>query len=111
MKLDIAVVDEQNNNVAVVLGNGDGTFLTPWSYMVGRSPWCVISADFNNDNRSDLVVANSDNNTVSVLLGDGNGIFQTPINFTVGNSPQSVISADFNNDKKAVSAIPSGLKM
>jgi hypothetical protein len=54
----VTVVDRQNNDVAVVLGNGDGTFLTPWSYTVGRYPSSVISADFNNDSKLNLEVAN-----------------------------------------------------
>jgi hypothetical protein len=34
-KLDAAVVDLVNNDVFVILGNGDGTFLTPGHYTVG----------------------------------------------------------------------------
>jgi hypothetical protein len=51
MNLDMAVVDQQDNDVFMILGNGDGTFLTPWCYAVGTSPWSVISADFNNDKK------------------------------------------------------------
>ncbi len=37
-KLDGVVIDQQNNDASILRGNGDGTFLTPGSYLVGNSP-------------------------------------------------------------------------
>ena len=99
-KLDMVVLDNQNKVIFMLPGNGDGTFLAPWSYTVGKSPQSVISADFSNDNKLDLAVVSSGDDTLSVLLGNGNGIFQTAIKYTVGRNPQSAISADLNNDNK-----------
>ncbi|MHC5732537.1 MAG: FG-GAP repeat domain-containing protein, partial [Nostoc sp.] len=78
-KLDLAVANNGDNTVSVLLGNGNGLFQTPMNYTVGSGPQSVISGDFNNDNKLDLAVANSRDNTVSVLLGNGNGLFQTPM--------------------------------
>ncbi|MHC5722330.1 MAG: FG-GAP repeat domain-containing protein, partial [Nostoc sp.] len=82
-KLDLAVANNGDNTVSVLLGNGNGLFQTPMNSTVGNNPSFVISGDFNNDNKLDLAVANNGDNTVSVLLGNGNGSFQTPMNYTV----------------------------
>jgi hypothetical protein len=102
-KLDLAVANFNDNNVSVLLGNGDGTFQNAVNYAVGVSPTSVIAADFYGDGYLDLAVANSDPfsfnpGTVGILLGDGAGNFQAPSNFTVGLQPYSLVAADFNGD-------------
>jgi hypothetical protein len=97
-KQDLAVANNGDNSLSVLIGNGNGTFQTPMKYTVGNGPSSVISADFNNDSGQDLAVSNQLHNTVSVLLGNGNGTFQAPMNYVVGKMPSSVTSADFNND-------------
>src|SRR5205814_4794983 len=81
-KPDLAVADggvSQSNpggGAWVLLGKGDGTFLTAVKYAVGSFPDCVAVGDFNGDGKSDLVVANGDYSTnVSVSLGVGDGSF------------------------------------
>ncbi|CAF2864981.1 unnamed protein product [Rotaria sp. Silwood2] len=58
--LDMVVANHIVNNIAVYLGNGDGSFRDPTMYSTGSysSPYMVIVADFNNDNRLDIAVAN-----------------------------------------------------
>jgi hypothetical protein len=64
--------------VSVLLGNGDGSFQTPFSLGVASEPKQVVSADFNADGKADIAVLcqpvlNSDANTVTLLLGNGDG--------------------------------------
>src|SRR6266567_2899200 len=100
-KLDLAVTDYSNNNVSVLLGNGDGTFQAPRTFPVGIHPAQVAVGDFNGDGKPDLVVANFDDNTLSVLLGNGDGTFQAAQTFGgVGPKPQTVAVGDFNGDGK-----------
>src|ERR1700686_4746463 len=40
--LDVAVVNENTNNVSVLFGNGDGTFQPAVNYAVGSSPSAII---------------------------------------------------------------------
>ena len=47
-----------NKHVSILLGNGDGTFLTQKTYAVGNSPDSVAVGDFNGDGKADLAVAN-----------------------------------------------------
>ena len=55
-KLDL-VVPTTNNTVAILLGNGDGTFKSSASYGVGASPAWVALGDINRDGVLDLAVA------------------------------------------------------
>ena len=98
-KPDLATVnDDDNGLVAVLLGNGDGSFRPPISYTVGVDPIFVTVGDFNGDGNLDLVTANSIGNSVSVLLGNGNGTFQSPIAIGTGIAPDSIAVGDFNSD-------------
>ena len=74
---DLVVVNSTSNNVAVLLGNGDGTFTetTGSPYNVGKNPSAVVVADFNGDGNLDFAVANKGDNTISVFKGDGKGGF------------------------------------
>ena len=102
-KLDLAVADFYgiyggNGNLAVLLGNGDGTFQAPAFYAAGGNPHSVAVGDFNGDGKLDLAVANQSN--VSILLGNGDGTFQAAQEYTAGAGPVSVAVADFNGDGK-----------
>src|SRR5881296_1470724 len=90
----------ENNTVAVLLGNGDGTFQPARTFAVGTNPTSVVAGDFNGDGKLDLAVANAGSNTIAVLLGNGDGSFQTAQTFAVGITPWSVRMADFNSDGK-----------
>jgi len=103
-----------SNQIAVLLGNGDGTFGTPTFFGAGTGPYSVTPADLNGDGKADLAVANADSNNVSVLLGRGDGTFGTAQNFNVGNAATYVSIEDFNKDGKkdlAVAAYLSGVQV
>ncbi|HXW16357.1 MAG TPA: FG-GAP-like repeat-containing protein [Terriglobia bacterium] len=95
---DLAMPNEVDGTVSVLLGNGDGTFAAAKSYTVGNSPHSVAVGDFNSDGVPDLVVANYSDNTVSILLGNGDGTFSTQTTFAAGSLPSAVAVGDFNND-------------
>ena len=105
-KLDLAVADNNGPNtngaVAILLGNGDGTFKAAVNYSAGLDPNAIAVGDFNGDGKLDVVVANSDGADISVLLGDGDGTFQPATSYSTGSgsSPLSVAVGDFNRDGK-----------
>src|SRR5215475_1383760 len=74
---DLVVVNSTSNNVAVLLGNGDGTFTEAAGspFPVGTNPSAAVVADFNGDGNLDFAVANKGDNTISVFKGDGKGGF------------------------------------
>ena len=101
--LDLAVVNNEDDTVTILLGNGSGTFTKVGNPVpVGYAPTSVAVGDFNGDGVLDLAVANfgSNSNSVTILLGNGNGTFTQAANspVMVGVNPKSVAVGDFNGD-------------
>jgi hypothetical protein len=87
---DLAVANEVQNTVSILLGNGDGTFALKSSPSTGNNPYSVATADFNGDGIPDLAVANYEGGTVSILLGAelatyGATEFSVPATFGIHN--------------------------
>ena len=97
-RTDLAVADSGDNEVSILLANGDGTFQPPVTYAVGSYPFSIVAGDFNGDGRTDLAVANLGDNTVSVLLGNGDGTFQPQVTYAVGSYPDAIVAGDFTGD-------------
>jgi hypothetical protein len=113
-KQDVAVVNSGDQNLSIMLGNGDGTFQPAVNYACGSTPGVLAVGDFNGDGYLDLAVANGSANAVSILLNNGDGTFQVPIQYDAGTSDDYVAVADFNNDKKMdllVSSAGTGLSI
>jgi hypothetical protein len=101
--LDLAVTNQNDNTVSILLNNGNGSFQTHVDYATGTAPAAVAVGDFNGDGFLDIVVANYTANTVSVLLGNGNGTFQEHQDFSTGagtQNPAWLAVGDFNRDGK-----------
>lgn len=92
-----------DNQAAVLLGNGDGTFQSPVLYDLGGTGPSIAAADVNGDGKPDIISANwngSNNSTVTVLLGNGDGTFQPPIASPAPDDPGCLTIADVNSDGK-----------
>src|SRR5258708_688469 len=86
-KIDLVV--SSNSNLALLLGNGDGTFR---KIDLGFVAQFTLVADVNRDKKPDLLVAIG--SQAYVLLGNGDGTFQSPK--ALPAFPLAV--ADFNGD-------------
>lgn len=109
-KLDLAVAHgiyccgpAADNGIAILLGNGDGTFQTAMQSDAGNYPVAVAAGDFNGDGKPDLAIANQVD-TASILLGKGDGTFQV-LYFDVGSQPSGLAVVDFNLDGRADIAV------
>jgi hypothetical protein len=102
-----------NGSVAVMLGNGDGTFQTAVTYdSSGYYAYSVAIADVNGDGKPDILVANwcassshcqtdIEDSSVGVMLGNGDGTFQSVVTYDSGGDfSMSVAVADVNGDGK-----------
>jgi hypothetical protein len=97
-------------SVAVLLGNGDGTFQAAAAYPSGgNGTRSVAVADLNNDGKIDVLTASCGpeacapgfpGGTAAVLLGSGNGTLQAATPNNAGNSPDAILATDLNGDGK-----------
>jgi sugar lactone lactonase YvrE len=97
-KLDLAVLNNGDQTISVLLGNGDGTFQPQVTYAVGHQSQGIAMGDFNGDGNLDLVVSNYVDDTISVLLGNGDGTFAPQVTYATAHRPQGIAVADFNGD-------------
>lgn len=94
-----------DDSVAVLLGNGDGTFQAPVTYALPAGPAGVVIGDFNGDGKPDAAtISGGDYSTtcdcVGVLLGNGDGTFQEPAIVTpLAAYPFALVSGHFGGDK------------
>jgi hypothetical protein len=101
--LDLAVANQTSANsvIAILLGNGDGTFQAPLSYSTGSVSAAFLAVgDFNLDGAIDLVVVNSGTqDTISILLGNGDGTYQNAVIYPSGGAFATAAAVgDFNGD-------------
>lgn len=85
--LDVVATNKGDNNVSLLLGNGDGTFKCQTTLSVGTAPCSVALGDLNSDLNLDIVTANGGSNNISILLGNGNGSFNRQINYASPTMP------------------------
>ncbi|MBZ5536858.1 MAG: FG-GAP-like repeat-containing protein [Acidobacteriia bacterium] len=107
-KEDLAVANLSLGNIAVLLGNGDGTFQSAVFYPVGGSLFSIVSSDFNGDGALDLAVTNPDASSLSILPGRGDGSFQAAVNLSTDAYPTLLLSEDVNGDGKPDLIIKTG---
>jgi hypothetical protein len=95
--LDIAAI-VTGGQVAILMGNGDGTFGAPTYQRAGAIVSDVASGDFDGDGNVDLVTANNTLKTVALLLGNGDGTFGLPLAISVPQTPTRVSTRDVDGD-------------
>ncbi len=106
-EIDLAVVNQSSNNMAVLLGSVDQNLNVTFTeapnspIQVGTSPVAIAAGDLNADGVPDLAVVNQGDNTVSVLLGSANldGTFAAATGSPLPTSanPAGIVIANFAN--------------
>jgi hypothetical protein len=107
-----------NENVSVVLGNGDGTLQAAVNYAGGAGATGVASGDVNGDGYPDLVITTEyecktcSDGGVNVLRGTGSGTFLGAERFSAGGNgggAASPVIADLNGDGHPDVVVVTGL--
>ena len=112
-KLDLATVNNADDDVSVVFGDAQGNFTrAPGSpFAVGPSPYPLTLGDVNNDGHLDIVATTtatgpkrsqqlSSTRALTLLLGDGHGGFRTQQVSLRTGQPWFVVISDVNGDRQ-----------
>jgi hypothetical protein len=105
-RLDLIIGgNNPQGQIAVFLGNGDGTFGTIIlsQFPAAGSNYATLFskfgvADVNGDGAVDLIAGDSLNPAVYVLLGNNTGSFTLKSSIFNGSGPSTVLTGDFNGD-------------
>ncbi|MFH1374188.1 MAG: FG-GAP-like repeat-containing protein, partial [bacterium] len=95
---DLVSESDYNNDFAILLGIGDGSFTLDSTYSLASQPLDICAADFNNDGYSDLVVSR-EQHPIDCYLNDGTGKLTGPTSMS-SYAPYAtdLDAADFNED-------------
>src|SRR4029077_6335706 len=106
VEVDLAVVNQGSNNVAILLSSVDSNLNVTFSQpnppiAVGTTPVAIATGDLNADGVPDLAVVNQGDNTVSILLGsanlDGTFTVATGSPLPTASTPAGIVIANFAN--------------
>ena len=92
---DLIAANVYDQGVALLIGNGDGTFQPQKHLLPGEGIVSIVAGDFDGDGRIDLAVPDPG---LLVLRGNGDGTFQAESHLFSGMAPSSIVTGDFNND-------------
>ena len=99
---DIAVTNFGTNNIVVLFGFGDGSFVLGRPYSTGSraKPWGLVTGDFNKDNQLDIAAVTDSPNTIGLFLGYNSQPFGDIKTFYTSDKshPHAVALGHFNND-------------
>ena len=100
--LDVVVISSDPNSnyaqdLAVFIGNGDGTLKDAAFYAIGDQPVSVALGDLNGDGLQDVVTANYGSEDVTILFGSKSNPLQMKSSYKIGKV-NSVALGDLNGD-------------
>jgi hypothetical protein len=102
-KQDLGIAGQ---SIAVLTGNGDGTFTTAWTTTSGDDLGLAVG-DFNGDGKADIVTAEfTAPSTLDGYLGNGDGTFTAMPKIPLsGIDPELFAVGDFNGDGSTDAAV------
>jgi type II/III secretion system protein/VCBS repeat protein len=106
---DLAVVNQTDGSLTILLNHGDATFgqgpNSPVLIGQGTSPTGIGVADFDGNATPDIVVSNSATDTFAVILNAGLGVFALAIEPPGGTNPSAILAAGLQGVSRADVAI------
>ncbi|MDB5322132.1 MAG: conserved repeat domain [Phycisphaerales bacterium] len=109
---DLVVTDDRqrypgDQDLRILLGNGDGNFHLGGSAVVGHGARQLAVGDFNNDHKLDVLATDTADSRLAIFLGNGNGTLGPVLYMPLGGDyqPGTMAVGDFNRDGAADFAI------
>ena len=101
-KLDVLTANQDDGDLALLLGDGAGTFAVARCspFACGPSPYPFAVTDLDTDGHLDAIVPNTRSGQVVVLRGDGQANFHTPAAIKVPDGAFFVAAGDLSGDGK-----------
>ena len=96
--MDLFVAGIQSDDVALLLGDGNGGFIFSDKVSVGNGPWMITSGDINLDGIPDVATANANGSTLSIVFANLDGTLSAPINYPTGSFPLAIDLGDIDGD-------------
>lgn len=92
----------KGGQLAILKGNGDGTFQTPVNYACGTTPASIKIADLDGANGPDIAVADyAGTSLVWIFLNNGSGTFAAGVSYATGDAyALDLAIGDLNGDGK-----------
>jgi hypothetical protein len=100
---DLAIPNYDDQNLSILINNGNATFQAPINYYLGNKPWAICGADFDKDGDCDLAIANVGGSpppspSITIFKNNGNGTFYLASNYAISQTPTDIVTADFDLD-------------
>lgn len=96
-KLDVAAAVGYSGDVAVFVGNGDGTFALPAIVAEGGNVNRILLLDVTGDGEPDIVTAGR-GREIRIVPGHGDGFFDAPVTYPVPGTLMALAMGDVNGD-------------
>ena len=96
--VDLVATSSDATDVWVLLGKGNGTFISGERSSAGSDVNDPMALELNGDGRVDLVAADHFANAVMVLSGNGDGSFDAALQSPTGKGPVALSASDWNGD-------------
>ncbi|MGH9807015.1 MAG: FG-GAP-like repeat-containing protein, partial [Terriglobia bacterium] len=104
---DLLTGSTNSDEMTVLYGNGDGTFVDAPFYLTAKHTTSVVAADFEGDGKPDLAAGSDFGLQVSLFKGLGGSNFRPlpSYNLNLGSASTAMTAGDFNADGKLDLAI------
>ncbi len=100
--MDVTIGTRTDNELTVLLSNGDGTFTESSRIAANGDPWMLAAGDINRDGNVDIAAANANAKSLTVAMGSGTGELSSPVSYSLAENdegfPLAVDLGDLDGD-------------